>query len=157
MKRTFAALTHATVAAAAGTGFAYGWMLYFAEPADEFALVNHPWQPAMHLLHVVAVPAFVFTLGLLWPTHIAPKLASRASARRRSGNWLVATVLPMIASGYAVQVSVAPEWRTAWAWVHGVTSVLFTSAFAVHIVRRSGHAASPSSRGDARGQSSSSS
>lgn len=138
MKRTYAALTHATVAVAAGTGFAYGWMLYLAEPADEFALVNHPWQPAMHLLHVVTVPALVFTLGLLWPTHIAPKLFGRARARRRSGIGLLAMALPMIASGYAVQVSVAAEWRTAWAWVHGVTSVLFTLAFAVHIVRRTG-------------------
>ncbi len=138
MRRTDAALTHVAVALAAGTGFAYGWMLYCAEPADEFALVNHPWQPALHLLHVVTVPLFVFALGLLWPTHILPKLRSGARARRRSGICVMALAVPMIASGYAVQVSVAVECRTAWAWVHGVTSVLFTLVFVVHLAVRVG-------------------
>lgn len=138
MKRTDAALTYVATASAAGTGFVYGWMLYLAEPVDEFALVNHPWQPTMHLLHVVTVPLFVFAFGLLWPTHIAPKLRSGARARRRSGIGLVFLAVPMIASGYAVQVSVAAEWRTAWAWVHGVTSVLFTLVFVLHLLARIG-------------------
>ena len=113
--------------------------IVFAEPTDEFALVNHPWQPALHLLHVVTVPLFVFALGLLWPTHIAPKLCSRATARRRSGIGLMALAVPMIASGYAVQVSVAVEWRTAWAWAHGVTSVLFLLLFLAHLAAATGH------------------
>jgi hypothetical protein len=84
------------------------------------------------------VPLFVFALGLLWPTHILPKLRSGARARRRSGICVMALALPMIASGYAVQVSVAAEWRTAWAWVHGTSSVLFTLVFGMHILVRIG-------------------
>ena len=141
MKRTDAALTWLAVGLAAGTGFVYGWMLYCAEPVDEFALVNHPWQPTLHHLHIVTVPLFVFVLGVLWPTHIVPKLRSGAAARRRTGICLVALALPMIASGYAIQASVGAEWRNAWAWVHGVTSVLFTLAFVLHLAVRIGSGA----------------
>jgi hypothetical protein len=138
MKRTDVAMTHAAIALVAGSGFAYGWMLYFAEPADEFAIVNHPWQPTMHILHVVTAPLFVFVLGLLWPTHITPKLRSGASARRRSGIGLVALAAPMIASGYAVQVSAAAAWRAAFAWAHGISSVLFLLVFVGHLATRIG-------------------
>lgn len=136
MKRVEARVTHVAVWLAAGTGSVYGWMAYFAESADEFALVNHPWQPTMHLLHVVTVPLFVFASGLLWQTHVVAKLRSGAPARRRTGLFLLATALPMVTSGYAVQVSVADGLRTLWAWVHGVSSVLFTAGFVVHLCVR---------------------
>jgi hypothetical protein len=31
-------------------------MRCLAEPADEWAVVNHPWQPHLQHLHVLAAP-----------------------------------------------------------------------------------------------------
>jgi hypothetical protein len=41
----------------------------------------------------------------------------------------------MVAAGYLVQVATAPAWRLAFAWVHGVASLLFLIAYLVHVIQ----------------------
>jgi len=49
-------LQHAANLLVGGSGLAYAWTVYLAEPEDPFALVNHPWQPPLRSAHVVAAP-----------------------------------------------------------------------------------------------------
>jgi len=118
------------------SGVVYGYLLYFGEFEDEFGPVSHPWSPALQTSHVVVAPLFVFALGMIWNYHIVQKLASGARPRRRTGILLLSQTLPMIASGYLLQVSVDPWWRDVWIWSHVVTSLLFCVALIGHLLAR---------------------
>lgn len=132
MTRAEAWLQHTANVLVGGTGVVYGWMLYFAEPADEFALVNHSAQPAVHALHVLTAPLLVFAGGLIWQRHVWARVRSGYPGRRPTGLVLAATLLPMIASGYLLQTAVDEGWRSVWLWVHLVTSGLWLLAYGVH-------------------------
>ncbi|HLU38916.1 MAG TPA: hypothetical protein VK081_05995 [Planctomycetota bacterium] len=132
MTRPTAWFVHVAVLLVAGTGLAYGWMRYFVESDDEFAVVNHPWQPAMQHLHVLFAPLLVFACGMIWLDHVWKRVRSGFPVRRRSGLLLAALVFVMIASGYLLQVSTDDAWRTAWIWVHVASSLGWTGGYAVH-------------------------
>ena len=134
MTRGEAWTLHAASALVGATGLVYGWMRYLAEPADEFAVVNHPWQPELQHLHVLGAPLLVFGAGLIWRRHVWARVRGGFRPRRPTGLALFALLLPMVASGYLVQTAAAAGWRTAWAWVHGVTSVLWLAAYALHLL-----------------------
>ena len=57
-------LLHPMVAA---TGIVYFCMKHLMATTDPFAVVNHPWQPAMLAVHIVAAPFFVVFFGMLFP------------------------------------------------------------------------------------------
>lgn len=116
-----------------GTGLVYAWMLYVTEPSDPFSVVNHPWQPAVQHLHVLAAPLLVFAAGLIWRDHIW-KHFKKGNSRRRSGLGLLLTLVPMVASGYLIQTAVDPTWRKIWVGVHLVTAVLWAGAYVGHYV-----------------------
>ena len=63
MTRTEAWFSHVAAALVGGTGLVYGWMRYFAESDDPFAIANHPWQPHFQHLHVLTAPLLVFACG----------------------------------------------------------------------------------------------
>lgn len=130
-------LLHAANVAVAGTGLAYAWMRYLVEPADEWAVVNHPWQPHLQHLHVLAAPVLVFAVGLVWSGHVVAKLRN-GRRNRAAGAGLAALFLPMAASGYLLQVAVDPGWRARWVWLHVAASLLWLGAFIVHQVRAVG-------------------
>ena len=130
MTRPEAWLHHTATLAVGGTGLVYGWMRYALEPEDEFALVNHPLEPTLQHGHVLFAPLLVFAAGLIFKNHVWARLRSGFRPRRRSGLGLTALLFPMIVSGYLVQVAVA--WRSAWIWLHGLTSCLWIGAYVVH-------------------------
>lgn len=109
--------------AVTGTGLAYGWACYFAESDDPFSIVNHPWQPHLQHLHVLAAPLLVFVTGMLWPGHIGPLLRSAWNDPLRSGVVLGSSFLPMVLSGYLLQVTVDETWLRAWRWTHIAASL----------------------------------
>ena len=127
-----------------GTGLVYAAMSYFMLPADEWAVVNHPWQPHVQHAHVLVAPLLVFACGMIWRRHVVQHWR-HATQRRRSGPGLVILLAPMVASGYLLQTSVSQGWRQAWIVVHVVTSVIWLLAFAVHLLGPSRGAASRSS------------
>ena len=117
----------------AGTGVVYGWMRYFAVPADPYAVVNHPSQPLFQHLHILFAPLLVFAAGLIWREHVWKHFRQGVRGRRRSGLSMILTVVPMVVSGYLIQTAVAPGWRTAWVAVHVATSVLWMAAYGGHL------------------------
>ena len=126
---------HAANLLVVGSGIVYAVMRYLLEPVDEWAVVNHPWQPHLQHLHVFFAPVLVFAVGLIWSSHIVPKLRNGRKARW-SGLILLAGFVPLTVSGYAVQITVGESWRTAWIVIHLVSSGLWIIAFVVHLARK---------------------
>jgi len=125
---------HLATALVAGTGLVYAWMRYLATPPDPFAVVGHPWQPAVQHLHVLTAPLLVFAVGLIWRQHIWVHWRNGVPQRRRSGVALLATTVPMVASGYLLQTAVDEGWRQAWVVVHLMASGLWLAGYGGHLV-----------------------
>ena len=117
------------------SGLAYGWLRYYARVQGEFGIEPHPLQGLTQHFHVLAAPLLLFALGMAVRGHLTSKLRAGTREGRRTGLGLGFLILPMVAAGYLVQVAMAPGWRLAWAWVHGVASLLFLIAYLVHGVR----------------------
>lgn len=125
---------HVSTVLVAGTGVVYAVMRYLLEPADPYAVVNHPLQPTVQHLHVLAAPFLVFGAGLIWREHVWKHFRNGARSGRRSGLWMLLTLLPMVVSGYLIQTTVTEGWRTAWIAVHLAASGLWLLGYAGHTV-----------------------
>jgi hypothetical protein len=117
-----------------GTGLVYAWMRYAVTPTDEWAVVNHPLQPLLQHLHVLAAPLLVFAIGLIWSVHVVAK-PRNGHRNRAAGIGLMALFLPMVASGYLLQVAVDESWRERWMWVHVTASLAWIATFVIHQIR----------------------
>jgi hypothetical protein len=134
MTRIEAALVHTANGLVTLTGVVYGVMRYLMTPSDEWAVVNHPWQPLVQHLHVLAAPLLVFAVGLIWSLHITTRMQNGREGRSTGVGLLVAFV-PMAASGYLIQVAVEPGWRAAWIGLHVASSLLWIATFSIHQLR----------------------
>lgn len=115
-----------------GTGLVYAIMRYFLEPADPFAVVNHPWQPHLQHLHILFAPLLVFAIAYSWQSHVAPRWDKKKMPRFWSGLVLLSSVVPMIVSGSLIQTAVSQEWRKVWVVVHLVASALWLFGYVGH-------------------------
>lgn len=136
MTRWLAGFVHAANALVAATGLLYAWMRYGLAPPDAYAVVNHPWQPFIQHLHVWTAPLLVFAVGLIWQAHVWSHWRSGMASGRRSGVSLLASLAPMVASGYLLQTAVSPAWRVAWLAVHLASSTLWLVGYAAHAVAK---------------------
>ena len=120
-----------------GTGAVYLVMKHLLASDDPFAVVNHPAQPLMQHLHVVAAPLLIFVSGYMSVLHVLPNARRVAMPRWRSGMLLLVSFVPMAASGYLLQVSVETTWRTIWLWTHLASSAMWVLGSATHLGRPS--------------------
>ena len=127
-------LSHISTFLVTVSGVAYLWMKYFMETNDPFAIINHPWQPAMLSLHVLVAPALVFVVGLMVQSHIQRKLWSGTNSNRSSGLASMVTLPVMIASGYMLQVVTAPLLASITLGLHLVSSSIFVITYVTHQV-----------------------
>jgi hypothetical protein len=134
MTRAETVLVHMANGLVGLTGLVYGVMRYLMEPSEEWAVVNHPWQPQVQHLHVLAAPLLVFAVGLIWSRHIATRMRNGREGRSTGLGLLVAFV-PMAASGYLLQVAVEPGWRVAWIGLHVASSLVWIATFSLHQLR----------------------
>lgn len=116
------------------TGFVYAWMLYCTTSTDEFALVNHPWQPHLLHMHVLFGPLLVLMLGHFSIRHAQTLWKSGVGEGRKTGLGLALLSLPMVMSGYLLQISVQDSWRIAWVAIHLLTSGGWFIACLAHVV-----------------------
>ena len=126
---------HAANLLVGGTGLVFGWMRYFARPTDEFALVNHPLEPALQRWHILLAPLLIFTVANVWSPHVWARIRSGFRARRATGLTLAALFWPMAASGYLLQTSTAPAWRQTWVVLHVATSLAWMAFLGLHLSR----------------------
>jgi hypothetical protein len=125
-------LFHAANTLVSVTGLVYGWMRYFVTPADPWAVANHPAQPHVQHLHILGAPLLVMVLGWFWAEHAWRRWAAGSREGLWSGLFAWMAILPMVVSGYLIQVAVGEVWRSIWVGVHLVTSGLWLAAIAVH-------------------------
>lgn len=118
------------------TGLGFTWAKYFASTDDPWAVVNHPLEPWLLKLHVISAPLFVFAVGLITTRHILSHLRSGTPAGRRTGLVMVWTIVPMVVTGYLLQVVSVPGWLLPLAIGHIAAGILFLAGFLLHRVRR---------------------
>jgi thiamine biosynthesis lipoprotein len=132
MSRAEKLLSHLSTVVVTLSGLVYLWMKYFMETDDPFSVVNHPLQPAMLSIHIVAGPVLVFILGLMINSHIREKLSGKSSYNRRSG-WISLIVFPlMVVSGYLLQVVTSSTLNRIALVVHLAASGLFAATYLLH-------------------------
>jgi thiamine biosynthesis lipoprotein len=125
VNRLEAWLLHISTVALTLTGLAYAWMRYMMKPQDPFSVVNHPLEPQMLSLHILAAPVLVVGLGLILHGHVLFKIASGSRTARKSGLVLIPTFVVMVLSGYLLQV-ITSEFRKTLVAVHlGSGSIWF--------------------------------
>jgi len=124
--------SHAATVLVGGTGVVYGWMRYFAEPVDEFAVVNHPWEPTTLHLHILFAPLVIFACGLVWRSHVWKRVVSGFRSRRKTGLVLFAVFVPMAVTGYLIQTTTSLWLSNVWIWVHVGASILWIVGYVVH-------------------------
>jgi hypothetical protein len=100
------------------TGVIYLWLKYGLETDDPFAVINHPWQPAVLKIHILAAPLLVFSVGMVALRHVWRHLQSGSREGRRSGLITLVALGPMIATGYLIQAITDEGWLRAMAWSH---------------------------------------
>lgn len=116
------------------TGGAYFWMKYMLVSTDPFAVVNHPWEPAMLAAHVVASPPLLLMFGVLLNSHILRKLRATGLPNRKTGLLSLGTFVAMVASGYLLQVVTTEQLSQALVTIHVATGSVFSVAYAAHLV-----------------------
>jgi hypothetical protein len=117
------------------SGVALFWMrTLLDEPSDPLALANHPQEPLALATHVAASWLAVFAVGSLFWSHALAYLLAGQGQRRRSGQILVWSFLPMAVSGVGLQVLVEPLWRNLALWGHWVGGFLFGGALIAHLL-----------------------
>ena len=116
------------------SGVAYFCMKYLMTTDDPFALVNHPWEPTMLSIHVVAAPLVVVFFGMAFRSHTLRKLLQASPVNRRSGLTSAGSFLVMTLSGYLIQVATSPALIATAIWTHVATSALFVITYGVHLV-----------------------
>ena len=120
------------------TGLVYLWMKYGLEPAEPWAVINHPLQPAVLKAHIVVSPLLLFAIGMITTRHVWRHWRSGMAWGRRSGVTTVLATAPMVLSGYLIQVATAAPLLAAAQWTHIGTGVLFAVGLGVHQVVVSG-------------------
>ena len=134
MSRWHAWSSHVVTVLLAGSGIVFFTMKYMVTTDDPFAVVNHPLQPLMLDLHLVAAPAIIFLFGLMFESHIQKKLQSSARMNRKSGIIAAITFAAMTVSGYALQVSAMETLSRAALILHLISSGVFVLSYAAHQV-----------------------
>lgn len=132
MSRGLAWSIHLATGALSVTGLVWAWMRYMLEPVDEFSIVHHSAEPEMRIGHLLAAPLALFLWGLVWRSHVWARWRVGVQPRRRTGFLLMVLVLPMVASGYLLQVTDAESWRLVWTWLHATTGTAFALLYLVH-------------------------
>ena len=107
-------LLNLSMLAAGETGLVWGTARLWEpgpEPEDRAPLEwtgQHPWNAAAPD-GLFAVPLLVFAVGLIWTSHVAPRLTRAGRAPDRL--LLAALMAPMVVSGVALQTATSPESR----------------------------------------------
>jgi len=118
----------------AATGLVYAWMKYLVRPADPYSVVNHPWQPGFLSGHVLVAPLLLFGLGMIAREHILGRYRDpRSRGGRRTGILTTLALVPMVSSGYLLQVVTSARSRNIAGILHLAAGLLFLAAYGLHL------------------------
>jgi hypothetical protein len=132
MKRWEAWINHLGWGLVALSGIVYGWLKYFAASPDPDSRLAHPWQPTVLAVHVLAAPVAVFGFGVLFRRHIVARWTSGEPGRRRTGTTMTLLAIPVILSGYFVQVLTGDAARRWTGYIHAALGLVYAIGYALH-------------------------
>ncbi len=123
------------------TGLWLYWAKLPGQAADPYSNVSGSTEVLAHNAHLLVAPLLVFSAGLLWKAHIWPRfvhlsLPRMGVIRGLSGLFMLATLIPMVASGSFIQVTVDEHWRKIAIQTHVISSLIWTMATVFHWIRR---------------------
>jgi len=121
-----------STAATTATGVVHFWMKYFLVASDPWAVANHPLQPLMLKLHILAAPIMLFAVGLIWTDHIWRHIRSGLPTGRRTGVLAAAVFGPLVLSGYLIQAVTAPRFLVVITWGHIALGVACGAGVVLH-------------------------
>lgn len=121
-----------STAVAAVSGVVYFCMKRFLTPLDPWAVINHPLEPWALKLHIISAPIMLFAVGLITTQHIWRSLKSSLPTGRRSGLIATAVFVPLVATGYLIQVFTNATVLEVLAWSHLVLGITIAWALAAH-------------------------
>jgi FAD:protein FMN transferase len=124
-------LLHLSTAVLAFTGILYAWMHYLMKSDDPFSVVNHPWEPHLLSIHILAAPLLLLAFGIILHSHIVFKIVSGSRIGRKSGWILIPAFAVMIISGYLLQV-INSDFRKVLVVVHLVSGVIWGIVYVGH-------------------------
>jgi hypothetical protein len=116
------------------TGVGYFCLKYLLEPAEPWAVINHPLQPWLLKAHILVAPLLVFAVGMISVRHVWQHFRRRVSAGRRSGLTAGLSLVPMVLTGYLIQAITAEGWLLAIAVAHIIVSLTYSAGVGVHAV-----------------------
>lgn len=128
-----------TSALTLATGVGYLITKYLFSASDPYAVVNHPWQPFFLKTHVLVSPLLLFALGVIAVRHVWKHFVTGVRRSRRTALVTSVSVVPMVLTGYLIQVLVDPGWIRSMAIAHIAFGLLYGVGLAIHtwIIRRS--------------------
>ena len=121
-------LFYATGYLSAYTGFLL--LFFFRKPADFYPL----WKQCLLKTHIAGVACWLFTCGMLFSVHVFPQLKAGITAGRKSGLALIALLLLMSLSGYAIQILPSQAGIDFVRIAHFLAGAAFTATFIGHLV-----------------------
>ncbi|MCI0444902.1 hypothetical protein L0244_20745 [bacterium] len=131
MNRLEAWLLHLSTIVLTVTGAVYACMHYLMKPVDPFSVINHPLEPYMLDIHIIAAPVLVVAIGIILHSHILFKIEGGSRAARKSGIILIPLFLVMAASGYVLQITSGSINRIFF-WLHLSSGSLWALVYAAH-------------------------
>lgn len=114
------------------TGVVYLVMKYLMTSDDPFAVVNHPWQPAVLKAHILVAPLLTFSIGLVTLRHVWRHVQSGMRDGRRSGMLTLAALAPMILTGYLIQAVTGESLLRAMALSHIGLGLVYAVGLLAH-------------------------
>ena len=132
MKRWEAWVNHAGWSLTALSGLVYAVLKYFVANPDPDSRLPHPWQPAVLAAHVLAAPVAVFALGLVFRRHALTRLSSGEPERRRTGLVMTMLAIPLVFSGYILQILTGDAGRRWTGWLHAALGLVYAIGYAIH-------------------------
>ena len=128
-------LLHVSTALVALSGLAYAFMKYLMPANDPYGSAGHPLQPYALSLHVLAGPVAIFAVGLIFREHIACRARQRGpKVNLASGLAAALLLLPMVLSGYLLQVETGEILRRWTGILHLSSGLLYAGLYALHLV-----------------------
>lgn len=131
MNRLEVWLLHLSTIVLTLTGGAYAVMHYLMKPVDPFSVINHPLEPHMLNIHILAAPVLVVVIGIILHSHILFKIENGSRSARKSGLLLIPLFVIMAASGYLLQISSGQSHKLLF-WIHLGSGSLWALAYAAH-------------------------
>lgn len=120
------------------TGILYLGMKYLLPVPEGFSIIRHPLQPLVLKLHIITAPLLLFAIGAVAVRHIWRHLVSGTGQGRFSGWSAALTAIPMVFTGYLLQVFSSEGWLRGLAIAHIVTGLIYGGGLLLHqvMVRR---------------------